>query len=165
MISGELRRYLRDFNQIKVSRSLRDMAYQAMQAKERLTAKLQKEPTVSEIAEEIGAKREDVVVALESISDPVSIYEPVYSESGDALYVLDQISDRDTMESWLGELSLRSAIRKLGKREQNILYLRFFQGRTQTEVAKEIGISQAQVSRLEKNAILQVRSAAGVEKS
>ena len=153
MISGELRRYLRD------------MAYQAMQAKERLTAKLQKEPTVSEIAEEIGAKREDVVVALESISDPVSIYEPVYSESGDALYVLDQISDRDTMESWLGELSLRSAIRKLGKREQNILYLRFFQGRTQTEVAKEIGISQAQVSRLEKNAILQVRSAAGVEKS
>ena len=121
MISGELRRYLRDFNQIKVSRSLRDMAYQAMQAKERLTAKLQKEPTVSEIAEEIGAKREDVVVALESISDPVSIYEPVYSESGDALYVLDQISDRDTMESWLGELSLRSAIRKLGKREQNIL--------------------------------------------
>ena len=159
MISGELRRYLRDFNQIKVSRSLRDMAYQAMQAKERLTAKLQKEPTVSEIAEEIGAKREDVVVALESISDPV------YSESGDALYVLDQISDRDTMESWLGELSLRSAIRKLGKREQNILYLRFFQGRTQTEVAKEIGISQAQVSRLEKNAILQVRSAAGVEKS
>ena len=165
MIIGEIRRYLRDNSSYRIPRSLRDIAYKAMQAKERLTAKLQKEPTVSEIAEEIGAKREDVVVALESISDPVSIYEPVYSESGDALYVLDQISDRDTMESWLGELSLRSAIRKLGKREQNILYLRFFQGRTQTEVAKEIGISQAQVSRLEKNAILQVRSAAGVEKS
>lgn len=128
MISGELRRYLRDFNQIKVSRSLRDMAYQAMQAKERLTAKLQKEPTVSEIAEEIGAKREDVVVALESISDPVSIYEPVYSESGDALYVLDQISDRDTMESWLGELSLRSAIRKLGKPGAEHRTSAFFRG-------------------------------------
>ena len=104
MISGELRRYLRDFNQIKVSRSLRDLAYQAMQAKERLTTNLQKEPTVSEIAAEIGAKREDVVVALESVSEPVSIYEPVYSESGDALYVLDQISERDTMENWLGEM-------------------------------------------------------------
>ena len=154
MISGELRRYLRDFNQIKVSRSLRDLAYQAMQAKERLTTNLQKEP--------IGAKREDVVVALESVSEPVSIYEPVYSESGDALYVLDQISERDTMENWLGELSLRNAIRQLGTREQNILYLRFFQGKTQTEVAKEIGISQAQVSRLEKNAILQVRDAANL---
>lgn len=162
MISGELRRYLRDFNQIKVSRSLRDLAYQAMQAKERLTTNLQKDPTVSEIAAEIGAKREDVVVALESVSEPVSIYEPVYSESGDALYVLDQISERDTMENWLGELSLRNAIRQLGTREQNILYLRFFQGKTQTEVAKEIGISQAQVSRLEKNAILQVRDAANL---
>ena len=150
MISGELRRYLRDFNQIKVSRSLRDLAYQAMQAKERLTTNLQKEPTVSEIAAEIGAKREDVVVALESVSEPVSIY------------VLDQISERDTMENWLGELSLRNAIRQLGTREQNILYLRFFQGKTQTEVAKEIGISQAQVSRLEKNAILQVRDAANL---
>ena len=157
MISGELRRYLRDFNQIKVSRSLRDLAYQAMQAKERLTTNLQKEPTVSEIAAEIGAKREDVVVALESVSEPVSIYEPVYSESGDALYVLDQISERDTMENWLGELSLRNAIRQLGTREQNILYLRFFQGKTQTEVAKEIGISQAQVSRLEKSALQQMR--------
>lgn len=160
MISGELRRYLRDFTQIKVSRSLRDLAYQAMQAKERLTAQLQKEPSVTEIAAEIGAKREDVVVALESISDPISIYEPVYSDAGDTLYVLDQIKDRDTMESWIGELSLREAIRKLGKREQNILYLRFFQGKTQTEVAQEIGISQAQVSRLEKNAISQIRDAA-----
>ncbi|WP_295219502.1 RNA polymerase sporulation sigma factor SigG [Ruminococcus sp.] len=160
MISGELRRYLRDFNQIKVSRSLRDLAYQAMQAKERLMANLQREPTVSEIAAEIDAKREDVVIALESVSDPVSLYEPVYSEGGDTLYVLDQIKDRDTMESWLGELSLRDAIRNLGKREQNILYLRFFQGKTQTEVAKEIGISQAQVSRLEKSAIAQIRDAA-----
>lgn len=160
MISGELRRYLRDYNQIKVSRSLRDLAYQAMQAKERLIGKLQKEPTVAEIASEIGAKREDVVIALESVSDPVSLYEPVYSDTGDTLYVLDQISDKDTMESWLGELSLREAIRQLGKREQNILYLRYFQGKTQTEVAQEIGISQAQVSRLEKNAIQQVRQAA-----
>ncbi len=160
MISGELRRYLRDFNQIKVSRSLRDLAYQAMQAKERLTAKLQKEPSITEIANELGAKREDVVIALESISDPISIYEPVYSDAGDTLYVLDQIRDKDTMESWLGELSLREAIQELDKREQNILYLRFFQGKTQTEVAKEIGISQAQVSRLEKSAISQIRSAA-----
>ena len=162
MISGELRRYLRDFNQIKVSRSLRDTAYQAMQAKERLLAKLQREPTVLEIAEEICMKPADVVIALESISDPISIYEPVYSESGDALYVLDQISDRDSVENCLGELSLRNAIQKLKKREQNILYLRFLQGKTQTEVAKEIGISQAQVSRLEKNAILQVREAANI---
>ena len=160
MISGELRRYLRDYNQIKVSRSLRDLAYQSMQTKERLTAKLQKEPTVSEIAEEIGAKREDVVIALESVSDPVSLYEPVYSDTGDTLYVLDQIRDKDTMESWLGELSLREAIRNLEKREQNILYLRYFQGKTQTEVAQEIGISQAQVSRLEKNAIQLIRQAA-----
>ena len=113
MISGELRRYLRDYNQIKVSRSLRDLAYQAMQAKERLTVQFQREPTVTEIAAKIGAKREDVVVALESISDPVSLYEPVYSDSGDTLYVLDQIRDRDTMESWMGELSLRDAIRQL----------------------------------------------------
>lgn len=160
MISGELRRYLRDYNQIKVSRSLRDLSYQAMQARERLTIRLQKEPTITEIASEIGVKCEDVVIALESVSDPVSLYEPVYSDTGDTLYVLDQISDKDSMESWMGELSLKEAIRNLGKREQNILYLRYFQGKTQTEVAQEIGISQAQVSRLEKNAILKVREAA-----
>ena len=159
MISGELRRYLRDFNQIKVSRSLRDMAYKAMQAKERLTMQLQKEPTVEQIAQELGAKREDVVIALESISDPVSLYEPIYSDSGDALYVLDQISDHNTMESWLSELSLREAIRNLGEREKNILYLRFFQGKTQIEVAGEIGISQAQVSRLEKGALTKIKQA------
>ncbi len=159
MISGELRRYLRDFNQIKVSRSLRDMAYKAMQAKERLTMQLQKEPTVEQIAQELGAKREDVVIALESISDPVSLYEPIYSDSGDALYVLDQISDHNNMESWLNELSLREAIRNLGEREKNILYLRFFQGKTQIEVAGEIGISQAQVSRLEKGALTKIKQA------
>ena len=159
MISGELRRYLRDFNQIKVSRSLRDMAYKAMQAKERLTMQLQKEPTVEQIAQELGAKREDVVIALESISDPVSLYEPIYSDSGDALYVLDQISDHNNMESWLSELSLREAIRNLGDREKNILYLRFFQGKTQIEVAGEIGISQAQVSRLEKGALTKIKQA------
>ena len=159
MISGELRRYLRDFNQIKVSRSLRDMAYKAMQAKERLTMQLQKEPTVEQIAQELGAKREDVVIALESISDPVSLYEPIYSDSGDALYVLDQISDHNNMESWLSELSLREAIRNLGEREKNILYLRFFQGKTQIEVAGEIGISQAQVSRLEKRAMTKIKQA------
>ena len=159
MISGELRRYLRDFNQIKVSRSLRDIAYKAMQAKERLTMQLQKEPTVEQIAQELGAKREDVVIALESISDPVSLYEPIYSDSGDALYVLDQISDHNNMESWLSELSLREAIRNLGEREKNILYLRFFQGKTQIEVAGEIGISQAQVSRLEKGALTKIKQA------
>ena len=131
-----------------------------MQAKERLTVQFQREPTVTEIAAEIGAKREDVVVALESLRDPVSLYEPVYSDSGDTLYVLDQIRDRDTMESWMGELSLRDAVRRLDKREQNVLFLRCFRGKTQTEVAGEIGISQAQVSRLEKHAIRKVREAA-----
>ena len=162
MISGELRRYLRDFNQIKVSRSLRDLAYQVMQAKEQLTTQLQKEPTLTQIAEKTGAKQEDIVIAMESISEPMSLYEPVYSDTGDTLYILDQISDQDTIENWMGELSLREAIRKLGKREQNILYLRFFQGKTQTEVAKEIGISQAQISRLEKGAITKIREASKI---
>ncbi len=157
MISGELRRYLRDFSQIKVSRSLRDMAYKAMQAKERLTAQLCREPKITEIAEEIGAKREDVVIALESVTDPVSLYEPVYSDSGDTLYILDQISDKNGIENWLGELSFRDAVQSLGEREKKILYLRFFQGRTQIEVAEEIGISQAQVSRLEKGALKKIK--------
>lgn len=162
MISGELRRYLRDFNQIKVSRSLRDLAYQVMQAKEQLTTQLQKEPTFAQIAEKTGAKQEDIVIAMESISEPMSLYEPVYSDTGDTLYILDQISDQDTVENWIRELSLRDAIRNLGKREQNILYLRFFQGKTQTEVAKEIGISQAQISRLEKGAITKIREASKI---
>ena len=162
MISGELRRYLRDFNQIKVSRSLRDLAYQVMQAKEQLTTQLQKEPTLAQIAEKTGAKQEDIVIAMESISEPMSLYEPVYSDTGDTLYILDQISDQDTVENWIRELSLRDAIRNLGKREQNILYLRVFQGKTQTEVAKEIGISQAQISRLEKGAITKIREASKI---
>ncbi len=157
MISGELRRYLRDFSQIKVSRSLRDMAYKAMQAKEGLTAKLCREPNITEIAEEIGAKREDVVIALESVTDPVSLYEPVYSDSGDNLYVLDQISDKNGIESSLSELAFRDAVQSLGDREKKILYLRFFKGQTQIEVAEEIGISQAQVSRLEKGALKKIK--------
>ena len=159
MISGELRRYLRDFNQIKVSRSLRDMAYKAMQAKERLTMQLQKEPTVEQIAQELGAKREDVVIALESISDPVSLYEPIYSDSGDALYVLAETRGHHNIASRLSELSQPEATRNLGQRAPNILYLRFFQGKTQIEVAGEIGISQAQVSRLEKGALTKIKQA------
>lgn len=157
MISGELRRYLRDFNQIKVSRSLRDLAYKSMQAKEVLTNKLLREPTITEIANEIGAKREDVVIALESVTDPVSLYEPVYSDSGDTLYVLDQISDKNGIENKLSELSFRDAIKDLGEREKKILYLRFMKGKTQIEVAKETGISQAQVSRLEKGALKKIK--------
>lgn len=157
MIAGELRRYLRDYSQIKVSRSMKDLAYKAMQAKERLTAANQREPKIEEIAREIGAEKSDVVLALESISDPVSLYEPVYSDSGDTLYVLDQIGDKNDVDSWLDELSLKEAIRDLNPREKNILYLRFFQGKTQVEVANEIGISQAQVSRLEKGALSKVK--------
>ncbi|MBE6854174.1 MAG: RNA polymerase sporulation sigma factor SigG [Ruminococcus sp.] len=157
MISGELRRFLRDYNHIKVSRTLRDLAYRAMQAKERLTADLQRDPTIDEIAKEIDAKRSDVVLALESVSDPVSLYEPVYSESGDTLYVLDQVKDKNGIDDWLDELVLRDAMKSLGEREKSILYLRFFRGKTQVEVAKEIGISQAQVSRLEKGALQRIK--------
>ena len=157
MISGELRRYLRDFGQVKVSRSLRDLAYKAIQAKERLMTERQTEPTIDEIASEIGAKRADVVIALESISEPVSLYEPVYSDSGDTLYIMDQIGDKNDVESWLDVLSIRDSIKELGERERNILYLRFLQGKTQVEVANEIGISQAQVSRLEKGAINRIK--------
>ncbi len=157
MISGELRRYLRDYGQIKVSRSLRDLAYKAIQAKERLTVQNQREPDIEEIAKEIDAKRADVVIALESISDPVSLYEPVYSDSGDTLYIMDQIGDKNDVDSWLDELSIRDAIKSLGERERNIIYMRFLQGKTQVEVANEIGISQAQVSRLEKGAINHIK--------
>ena len=158
MISGELRRYLRDSSHVKVSRSLRDLAYKAIQAKERLTIKLQREPNIDEIAAETGEKRANVVIALESISDPVSLYEPVYSDSEDNLYIMDQISDMNDVESRMDELSIRDAIHDLGERERNILYLRFFRGKTQVEVAGEIGISQAQVSRLEKNAIERIKN-------
>ena len=158
MISGELRRYLRDNNSIRVSRSTRDLAYKAMQARERLINKNNTEPTAKEISKEIGAKQSDVVLALESISEPVSIYEPVYSSSGDAVYVLDQLGDSSSDEGWIDELLLKEAIKTLSDREKNILYLRFYQGKTQVEVANEIGISQAQGSRLEKNALTRIKS-------
>ena len=157
MISGELRRHLRDYSRVKVSRSLRDMAYRALQAKEQLVYKYQREPDIDEIAREINEKREDVVIALESISEPVSLYEPVYSDSDDTLYIMDQICDKNDVESRMDELTIRDEINKLDEREKNILYLRYLKGRTQVEVASEIGISQAQVSRLEKNAINRIK--------
>ena len=157
MISGELRRHLRDYSRVKVSRSLRDMAYRALQAKEQLIYKYQREPDIEEIAKEINEKREDVVIALESISEPVSLYEPVYSDSDDTLYIMDQICDKNDVESRMDELTIRDEINKLDEREKNILYLRYLKGKTQVEVAGEIGISQAQVSRLEKNAINRIK--------
>lgn len=158
MITGELRRHLRDYSHVKVSRSLRDLAYKAIQAKERLMLRNQREPSIDEIARELNEKRADIVIALESISDPVSLYEPVYTDSDDTLYIMDQIGDRNDVESWMDELTIRDAISQLGDRERNIIYLRFMRGKTQTEVANEIGISQAQVSRLEKNAIRRIKS-------
>lgn len=158
MISGELRRYLRDYSHIKVSRSLRDLAYKAMQAREQLTNRNQKEPTIEEISKVLEVPRSDIVLALESVSEPVSLYEPVFSDSGDTLYVLDQIGDKNDIEGWMDEISLKDAIKKLQPREKQILYLRFFQGKTQVEVADEIGISQAQVSRLEKGALTRIKS-------
>ena len=157
MISGELRRHLRDYSRVKVSRSLRDMAYRALQAKEQLVYKYQREPDIEEIAREINEKREDVVIARESISEPVSLYEPVYSDSDDTLYIMDQICDKNDVESRMDELTIRDEINKLDDREKNILYLRYLKGKTQVEVAGEIGISQAQVSRLEKNAINRIK--------
>ena len=157
MILGEVKRYLRDNNQVRVSRSLRDLAYRAMQAKEKLTNDKNREPTVEEIAKEIDAKREDVVMALEAISEPMSLYEPVFSEAGDTIYVMDQIGDNNDDMNWLNEISLKEAIKNLGQREKRILNLRFFQGKTQVEVASEIGISQAQVSRLEKGALNKIK--------
>ncbi|GHU52065.1 RNA polymerase sigma factor [Clostridia bacterium] len=153
MISGEVRRYLRDGGPVKISRNLKDLSYRAMQAKEKLLNESQKEPTIEEIAREINAPREEVVVALESIADPVSLYEPVFSESGDTLYVMDQVCDKDDIDNLLNEVTLREALKNLKPREKKILYLRFLQGKTQIEVADEIGVSQAQVSRLEKNAL------------
>ena len=157
MILGEVKRYLRDYRPVRVSRSLRDLAYKAMQAKERLTAEEQREPSIDRIAEEIGAERSDVVAALEASAEPVSLYEPVYSESGDTLYLLDQMSDKTDSTTARNEFLVRDAVAKLPERERNILTLRYIQGRTQVEVAREIGISQAQVSRLEKSAIGNIR--------
>ena len=158
MILGEVRRYLRDNQSVRVSRSMRDMAYKAMQAKEKLTAQNRCEPTVEQIAAEIGANRADVVIALESITDPVSLFEPIYSDSGDTLYVMDQISDRTDSNAALNEMLVNDAVSKLPERERNILALRYLQGKTQVEVAKAIGISQAQVSRLEKSAIMNIKN-------
>ena len=158
MILGEIKRYMRDFRPIRVSRSLRDLAYKVMQAKENFIAENQREPSIDEIAEITGEKRADIVTALESVTDPVSIYEPVYTEGGDSLYIADQICDGTDDRSWLEELTMKEALRSLKPREKNILFLRYFKGHTQMEVAKEIGISQAQVSRLEKNALDKIKS-------
>ena len=158
MIVGEIRRYLRDNSTMRVSRAMRDTAYKVLQAKEAYMAEHQREPTVDEIARMLELKREDVVFALDAIVDPVSLYEPVYSDSGDTICVMDQARDsKNTDENWLEQIALREAIAKLSDREKRILSLRFFQGKTQMEVSTEVGISQAQVSRLEKNALRQIK--------
>ena len=158
MIVGEIRRYLRDNSSIRVSRSMRDTAYRVLQAKEKLIARTQREPSVEEIARELDIPKEDVVFAMDAIVSPVSLYEPVYSDGGDAICVIDQISDtKNTDESWLEQIALKDAIRRLSERERHILALRFCEGKTQMEVSSEVGISQAQVSRLEKNAIRQIK--------
>lgn len=158
MIIGEIRRYLRDNNSIRVSRSLRDIAYKALIAREKFIKEFNKEPTILEIAKELEIPREDVVFALDAIQDPVSLFEPIYHDGGDAIYVMDQVKDtKNTDESWLENISIKEAMKKLTSREKLILNLRFFNGRTQMEVAQEIGISQAQVSRLEKTALKHMR--------
>lgn len=158
MIIGEIRRYLRDNNCVKVSRSLRDTAYHAMQVKEKLILQHDNEPTAQEIAKELNLKKQDVVMALESIVEPVSLYEPIYNDGGDTIYVMDQIGDKNDDSNWIDEISLKEEIKKLSPREKRILFLRFMQGKTQMEVADEIGISQAQVSRLEKGALKRIKS-------
>ena len=158
MIAGEIRRYLRDNSAMRVSRSMRDTAYRALQVKEHLTAEKGREPDVDEIAAALGLPRSEVVLALDAISDPVSLYEPVYTDSGENITVMDQVGDsRNTDEQWLSQIALGEAMNSLSEREKRILSLRFFDGRTQMEVANEIGISQAQVSRLEKGAVDRIR--------
>ena len=158
MIIGEIRRYLRDNSAIRVSRSMRDTAYKVMQARERLMAQSQREPTVEQIAAELGIPREDVVFAMDAIVEPVSLYDPIYDHGGDAICVMDQVKDnRNTDESWLEKIALKEAMKRLGERERHILALRFYEGKTQMEVSNEVGISQAQVSRLEKNALNTIR--------
>ena len=158
MILGEIRRYLRDNNMVRVSRSLRDTAYKALAVKEKLTSTLSREPTVEEVAKELDMPKEDVVMALESVVDPVSLFEPVYSEGSDAIYVMDQLSDGSNDGNWLDEIVIKEAISALPNREKQIIALRFLDGKTQMEVAKEVGISQAQVSRLEKGALERIKS-------
>ena len=158
MIIGEIRRHLRDNNPIRVSRSLRDIAYKALQAKERLITQNSKEPTLDEIAKEIGITKEEIAYALDAIQEPVSLYEPVYNDGADSLYIMDQVKDSKNIdENWIEDISISEAMKKLNEREKMILTKRFFDGKTQMEVADEIGISQAQVSRLEKTALLRMR--------
>lgn len=158
MIIGEIRRYLRDNSAIRVSRSMRDTAYRALQAKEAFIREHQREPTITELAKALDMKKEDVVFALDAISDPVSLYEPVWGEEGDALCVMDQVGDtKNTDEHWLNQIALKEAISSLSEREKRIVHMRFFEGRTQMEVASAIHISQAQVSRLEKGALARIR--------
>lgn len=158
MIIGEIRRYLRDNSAIRVSRSMRDNAYRALTAKEKLTREKLREPTIDEIARELGMKKEDVVFALDAISDPISLYEPVFQDGGETVCVMDQVRDsRSTDESWLDNILMKQAVTELSDREKRILALRFYDGRTQMDVAKEIGISQAQVSRLEKGVIEKIK--------
>ena len=158
MVIGEIRRYLRDNNSVRVSRSMRDTAYKAMQVKERVISQQGREPSVEEIAKELELRTEDVVLALEAIAEPVSLYESVYSDGGDTIYVMDQIGDGNDDSNWLDEILLREEIQKLSPREKRILTLRFMQGKTQMEVASEVGISQAQVSRLEKGALNKIKN-------
>lgn len=158
MIIGEVRRYLRDNNSIRVSRSVRDLAYRALLAKEKLQSETQTEPTIDQIATELGEKPKAVAYAVEAIIEPVSLYDPVYNDGGDSIYVMDQIKDvNNTDESWLEDIALKEAMKKLSSRERNIINMRFFNGKTQMEIAEEIGISQAQVSRIEKGALTQIR--------
>jgi len=158
MIIGEIRRYLRDNSPIRVSRSLRDIAYKVIQIREALIRETQHEPTVEEIARRLSLPREDVVAAMDAVMDPVSLYEPIYTDGGDSVCGMDQIGDpKNTDENWLEQIAIREAVEKLNKREKHILHLRFYEGKTQMQVAAEIGISQAQVSRLEKNAIQQIK--------
>ena len=159
MILGELRRYLRDNGQVRVARSIRDTAYHAMQAKERLQMEWQREPTVEEIAKELGKPKEEIVLALESVVDPVSLSEPIYSDGGDTIYVEDQLGDNSSDKNRLDEIAMKEAIQNLSEREKRIVSLRFLKGKTQMEVAQEVGISQAQVSRLEKGALDKIKDA------
>lgn len=158
MIEGELRRYLRDYNTVRVSRSMRDTAYKAMQAREKLQYEMSREPTVEDIARELQVPTSSVVIALEAVAEPVSLYDPVYSDGSDPVYVLDQIGDKASESDWIEEIQFKDSLQKLSAREKRILNLRFLQGKTQTEVAKEIQISQAQVSRLEKGALEKVKN-------
>ncbi len=159
MVIGEIRRYLRDSGALRVSRSMRDNAYRALTIKEALTNELQREPTVEEIAKRMGVERQEVVFALDAIADPISLYEPVFQESGDSVCVMDQVRDlRNTDDSWIEQISIRQALGELSPREKRIMSLRFYEGRTQIEVAREVGISQAQVSRLEKGVLDKIKS-------